>query len=82
MSERKKKPERRYRMHTVPGVGEFRLPAPDPENPTPVVREWLEKAENEPSNPHALRFGDKVVYACLAAAVVIKVIHSLVEKFG
>ena len=27
-----------------------------------------------PPNPHPLRFGDKIVYACLAAAVVAKII--------
>ena len=63
---------RKYRLHRINGVGEFRVPAPDPENPSAAVSEIMRKAATGRGEVRRLRFGDKVVYACLAAAIVIK----------
>ena len=60
----------KYRVRQIEGVDEVRLPAPDPEK----VRRLMEEGATARSNLFALRFGDKVVYVCLAVALVAKII--------
>ena len=59
-------------MHTVPGVGEFRVPDTRrirvPEQPEPEYK------------PIRLLLGHKIMYGGLALAVIIKILISLAQR--